>query len=100
MYLTVYALRGQRDASGQKCMEQWPTGIYQHTGLRGLYLGSNNIGVVNDVISSLIYYLDISDNPEIVIDVSDVCYAIQVGAYVLFYDKSQKGIKGCDVLFN
>ena len=87
--LTVFALRGQRDASGNRCLKEWPTGVYQHVGLRGLYLGSNDIGVVDDVISTLCYYLDISDNPNIVFDASDICYAWQAGAYILLYDKTQ-----------
>lgn len=87
--LTVFALRGQRDASGNRCLTDWPTGVYQHVGLRGLYLGSNDIGVVDDIISTLCYYLDISDNPNIVFDASDICYAWQAGAYILLYDKTQ-----------
>ena len=87
--LTVFALRGQRNDKGERCLNEWPTGVYQHVGLRGLYLGSNDIGVVDDVISTLCYYLDISDNPNIVFDASDICYAWQAGAYILLYDKSQ-----------
>ena len=87
--LTVFAIRGQKDAKGNRCLTTWPEGVYQHTGLRGLYLGSNDIGVVNDVISTLCYYLDISDNPNIVFDASDICYAWQAGAYILLYDKTQ-----------
>lgn len=93
--LTVYALRSQRDADGKRCLKQWPTGIYQHTGLRGLYLGSNDLREVDDTISTLCYYLDISDNPNIVFDASDICYAWQAGAYILIYDKWQN-IKNCD----
>ena len=96
--LTVFAIRGQRDDKGDRCLTEWPTGVYQHVGLRGLYLGSNDIRVVNDRISTLCYYLDISDNPEIIFDASDVCYAIQQGAYILIYDKTQD-IRNCDILF-
>jgi len=96
-YLTVFALRGQRNAEGQRCLSEWPEGIYQHVGLRGLYLGSNNFGKVNDTISTLCYYLDISDNPDIVFDASDICYAWQVGAYYLIYDKTQD-IRNCDYM--
>lgn len=95
--LTVFALRGQRNEKGERCMNEWPTGVYQHTGLRGLYLGSNDIGVVDDVISTLCYYLDISDNPNIVFDASDICYAWQAGAYILLYDKTQE-ILNCDLM--
>ena len=97
-YLTVFAIRGQRDADGDRCLSEWPTGIYQHRGLRGFYIGSNNLGKIDDTISTICYYLDISDNPEIVFDASDICYAIQQGAYILFYDKTQD-IRNCDILF-
>lgn len=95
--LTVYALRSQRDSDGRRCLREWPTGIYQHFGLRGLYLGSNDLREVDDTISTLCYYLDISDNPNIVFDASDICYAWQQGAYILYYDKTQN-IKNCDLM--
>lgn len=97
--LTVLAVRAQRDANGKRCLREWPTGIYQHVGLRGLYLGSNDLRVVDDTISTLCYYLDISDNPNIVFDASDICYAWQVGAYILIYDKTQN-IINCDLMLD
>ena len=95
--LTVFAIRGQRNDDGERCLTEWPTGVYQHVGLRGLYLGSNDIRVVKDVISTLCYYLDISDNPNIVFDASDICYAWQANAYYLIYDKTQT-ILNCDYM--
>ena len=95
--LTVFAIRGQRDDKGDRCLTEWPTGVYQHVGLRGLYLGSNDIRVVNDRISTLCYYLDISDNPNIVFDATDVCYEWQIGMYYLIYDKTQT-ILNCDLM--
>ena len=95
--LTVLAVRSQRNAKGERCLREWPQGIYQHKGLRGLYLGSNDLGVIDDTISTLCYYLDISDNPNIVFDASDICYAWQIGAYILYYDKTQT-ILNCDVM--
>jgi Leucine-rich repeat (LRR) protein len=96
-YLTVFAIRGQRDENGARCLSEWPTGLYNHRGLRGFYIGSNNLGKIEDTISTLIYYLDISDNPEIVFDASDICYAYQAGAYYLIYDKTQD-IRNCDYM--
>ena len=87
--LTVLAVRNQRNSKGERSLTEWPQGIYQHFGLRGLYLGGNDIQTVEDTISTLCYYLDISDNPNIYFDAKDICYAWQVGAYILFYDKSQ-----------
>ena len=87
--LTVYGVRGQRDNNGARCLKEWPTGIYKHTGLRGLFLGSNDLRKVDDTISYLIYNLDISDNPNITFDASDICYYWQAGAFNLIYDKTQ-----------
>lgn len=98
-YLTVLAVRGQRDEAGNRCLREWPTGIYQHKGLRGLYLGSNDLRKVDDTISYLIYYLDISDNPNITFDASDICYYYRAGAYILIYDKTQN-ILNCDAMIN
>ena len=95
--LTVLSMRSQRDAEGNRCLTEWPQGIYQHRGLRGLYLGSNDLGKIEDTISTLCYILDISDNPNIVFDASDICYAWQSGAYVLYYDKTQN-ILNCDAM--
>ena len=97
--LTVFAVRSQRNKKGERCLREWPQGIYQHKGLRGLYLGSNDLRTVDDTISTLCYYLDISDNPNIVFDASDICYAWQVGAYILYYDKSQN-ILNCDAMLD
>lgn len=95
--LTVFAIRSQRDAEGNRCLKEWPQGIFNHKGLRGLYLGSNDLRRIDDNISTLIYYLDISDNPNIIFDASDICYAWMQGAYILIYDKTQN-ILGCDYM--
>lgn len=95
--LTVFAIRAQRDENGRRCLKEWPTGMFQHTGLRGFYIGSNDLGKVTDTISHLIYYLEISDNPNIEFDASDICYYYSVGAYILIYDKTQN-ITGCDYM--
>ncbi len=92
--LTILALRCQRDKDGERCLREWPTGIYQHTGLRALYMGSNDLRKIEDTISYMIFYLDISDNPNITFDASDICYYWAAGAYNLIYDKSQN-IVGC-----
>lgn len=95
--LTMMAIRNQRNAKGERCLKEWPTGVYNHTGLRALYIGSNDIGKVDDRISYLIYYLDISDNPNIVFDASDICYYWQSGVYFLLYDKTQD-IRNCPAM--
>ncbi len=93
--LTILAIRCQRDAYGDRCLREWPTGIYQHTGLRALYIGSNDLRKIDDTISYMIFYLDIADNPNITFDASDICYYWKEGAYSLIYDKTQN-IIGCE----
>jgi len=96
--LHVLIMRHQRDADGNRCMKTWPAGIGGALfGLRALYLGSNDIRVVNDDISYLIYNLDISDNPNIVIDLSSICPYISAGLFNLMYSPDQD-IRGCDIL--
>lgn len=95
--LTILAVRSQRDAEGGRCLQEWPQGIGMHTGLRALYLGSNDLRRVNDTISPYIYYLDISDNPNIIFDASDICDYWRAGLYFLIYDKDQK-ILNCDYM--
>lgn len=95
--LTVFAIRGQRDEQGERCLREWPTGVYQHTGLRGFYIGSNDLRKIDDTISTAIWTLDISDNPNITFDASDVCYAWENGAYILIYDKTQN-ITNCEAM--
>lgn len=95
--LTMFAIRGQRNEKGERCLKEWPTGVYNHTGLRALYIGSNDLGKIDDTISYLIYYLDISDNPNIVFDASDICYNWLNGSYFLLYDKTQD-IRGCEAM--
>lgn len=101
--LTVFAIRGQRDADGNRTLKEWPLGVGKHKGLRALYLGSNDIGDVNvgqeEQLSYLIYNLDISDNPNIVINMAELCPYIQAGMFMLIYDQTQD-IRGCDVLFD
>lgn len=98
-YLTVLSLRNQRDDEGNRVYSEWPTGVYKHIGLRALFLGGNDIGKVpeTETISYLINVLDVSDNPNIILNVSDVCPYIKAGIYTLIYDTTQD-IRGCDAL--
>ena len=98
--LHVFIFRHQRDENGNRCMREWPSGIGSGLyGLRALYLGSNDLRVINDKLSYLIYNLDISDNPNIVIDVSNICPYIAAGMYNLIYSPDQD-IRGCDDYLN
>jgi hypothetical protein len=50
-----------------------------------------------DIKTMLEQFKDISDNPQIEFDASDICYAWQAGAYILIYDKWQN-IINCDLM--
>ncbi len=95
--LTVFGLRNQRDAKGNRIMREWPTGIYQCPSLSALYLGGNDLRKIEDTISPDIFVFDIQDNPNISIDLSAVCEYIKYGYYQLMYDRTQD-IRGCDYL--
>ena len=92
--LTVLIARNQRDDEGNRTLRSWLTGIYQHPQLRALYLGGNDLRKIEDTISPNIYVFEIKDNPNISIDISDVCPYIEAGYYFLYYDPSQD-IRGC-----
>lgn len=96
-YLKVFGIRHQRDAAGNRTLREWPTGIYKHASLGALYIGSNDLRKIDDTISPYINILDIKDNPNISIDVSNVCSYIRAGVYLLIYDKTQD-IRGCSAL--
>ena len=95
--LTVISIRQQRDDAGNRTLETWPEGIGNHKGLMALYIGSNDLGKINDTISPYILLFEIKDNPNISIDLSNVCPYIQMGYYELIYDSTQD-IRGCDAL--
>lgn len=95
--LTVLSIRQQRDDEGNRTLREWPTGIGKHEKLAGFYIGSNDLGNIDDIISPSILLFEIKDNPNISIDVSSVCEYIKQGYYALIYDSTQN-IRGCDAL--
>ncbi|PTN10418.1 DUF4458 domain-containing protein [Mangrovibacterium marinum] len=95
--LTVYALRNQRDENGNRTLREWPVGISTCPSLRAFYMGGNDLRKIDDTISPSIYIFEIKDNPNISIDMSDVCAYIGAGYYILVYDRTQD-IRGCDYL--
>lgn len=98
-YLNTLIMRNQRDDDGNRVYKEWPTSIGNHKGLRALLLGGNDIGKVpeTETLSYLINTLDVSDNPNLVLNVSSVCPYIKAGMYLLIYDTTQD-IRGCDYL--
>ena len=95
--LTVMSIRQQRDDEGNRTLKEWPTGLYTHKGLSAFYIGSNDLRKIEDTISPYILLFEIKDNPNISIDLSNVCPYIEMGYYELIYDSTQD-IRGCDAL--
>ena len=96
-YLTTFGLRHQRDEQGNRTLKIWPTGLYTCPSLVAFYVGSNDLRKVEDTISPYLRYFEIKDNPNIYIDLSDVCDYYRLGYNLLIYDKTQD-IRGCDYL--
>lgn len=95
--LQRFFIRNQRDENGNRCLKEWPTGLYTCPSLVYFCIGSNDLRKIEDTISPYILYFEIKDNPNISIDLSSVCNYIQAGYYTLIYDKTQD-IRGCDYL--
>jgi Leucine-rich repeat (LRR) protein len=98
-YLTTFGLRHQRDEQGNRTLRTWPTGLYTCPSLVAFYVGSNDLRKIEDTISPYLRYFEIKDNPNISIDLSDVCDYYRLGYNLLIYDKTQD-IRGCDFLLD
>ena len=95
--LTVMSIRQQRDDQGNRTLREWPTGLGNHKSMAAFYIGSNDLRRIDDTISPYILLFEIKDNPNISIDLSNVCPYIEMGYYELVYDSTQD-IRGCDAL--
>ena len=95
--LTVISVRCQRDDEGNRTLSEWPTGIASCPKLSAFYIGSNDLRKIEDTISPYIMIFEIKDNPNISIDLSEVCPYIEMDYYLLIYDSTQD-IRGCDAL--
>lgn len=95
--LQRYIIRHQRDEKGNRILREWPTGIYRCPSLTYFLIGSNDFRKIEDTLSPYIYYFEIADNPNISIDVTDLCPYIEAGLFLLIYDKTQD-IRGCNSL--
>lgn len=95
--LTVMSIRQQRDDEGNRCLSEWAQGLHKCPKMSAFYIGSNDLREINDTISPYILLFEIKDNPNISIDVSEVCPYIEKGYYELVYDSTQD-IRGCDAL--
>ena len=96
--LTILGMKGQRTDAGERCFRTWPATIYQHTGLRAFYAGSNDIRTVPaEQVSTSIFYLEIAGNPNITFDASGICDLWRSGMFFLYYDRSQN-ITNCEAM--
>ena len=76
---------------------EWPVGLYRCPSLAFFLIGSNDLRKIEDTLSPYIYYFEIADNPNISIDVTDLCPYIEAGILMFIYDKTQD-IRGCSSL--
>lgn len=95
--LDVFNIRHQRDAKGNRILKTWPTGLYQCPSMTRFFIGSNDLRLVEDTFTSRLRILEIADNPNISIDLSDIAAYIKAGYTMLIYDSTQD-IRGCDFL--
>ncbi len=94
-----FLFRGQRDDRGYRCMKEWPVALYGWSSLKVIYLGSNDIGKVTDsTLDRIRFNFEITDNPNISMDLSTLCPYIQLGLVSVLCDPDQD-IQGCDILF-
>ena len=97
--LTVYAVRSQRDENGNRLLRKWPSNISLCPSLRQFCIGGNDLRKITDTISPYVIVFEIKDNPNISLNLSNVCNMIKAGAYLLIYDPEQD-IRGGDYLKN
>lgn len=96
--LQTFVFNGQRDKNGNRIMQEWPDKVATH-GVGALFLRSNDIRKINDneSLRGFIGAYDISDNPNITINVSSICDLITYQQIMFVYDPEQD-IRGCDAL--
>lgn len=96
--LATFIFRAQRNDEGFRCMKEWPSGIYAHHGLRALLLGDNDIRKVNDGnISRIRFYVDLTNNPNLSIDLTDACPYVKRGDLYFAFSPGQD-VRGCDII--
>ena len=95
--LARYFIRYQSDEKGDRCLREWPMGLWQHIGLRYFLIGGNDLRKIDDTMPYNLFIFEIADNPNITINVSEICDYIYYGYCMLIYDKTQD-IRGCESL--
>lgn len=94
--LTILLFRSQRDDRGYRCMREWPISIFRHHALQVIYLGSNDIRQVNDgTLERLRIDMELTDNPNLSIDLTPLCPYITAGLVSFLFDPGQD-VRGCE----
>jgi Leucine-rich repeat (LRR) protein len=75
--LTVYAVRSQRDENGNRLLRKWPSNISLCPSLRQFCIGGNDLRKITDTISPYVIVFEIKDNPNISLNLSNVCNMIK-----------------------
>lgn len=95
--LNQLRMPGQRDEKGRRTLKDWPQNLDKHFTLRILDVSYNDIRKVG-VAPSLLNYLDVRENPNIDMSLSDeLCSRYQAGTFAFLYDETQY-IQGCPAL--
>lgn len=96
--LGTFIFRSQRNDEGYRCMKEWPNGIYAHHALAGLILGGNDIRKITDgQLANIRFYVDLTDNPNLSIDLTSACANIMKGLLYFQFSPGQD-VRGCDAV--
>lgn len=96
--LATFIFRAQRNDEGFRCMKEWPNGIYAHHGMRALLLGDNDIRKVDDgSLERIRFYVDLTNNPNLSIDLTEACPYIKRGDLYFAFSPGQD-VRGCDII--
>ena len=96
--IATFIFRAQRNDEGFRCMKEWPAGIYAHHGMRALLLGDNDIRKVEDGgLERIRFYVDLTNNPNLSIDLTEACPYIKRGDLYFEFSPGQD-VRGCDII--
>ena len=87
--LDVFNIRHQRDEKGNRILKTWPTGLYQCPSLTRFFIGSNDLRKIEDTFTTRLRILELADNPNISVDLSDIAAYIKAGYTMLIRDEEQ-----------
>ncbi|MFV0365912.1 MAG: DUF4458 domain-containing protein [Mangrovibacterium sp.] len=94
--LGILSMNYMVDDDGYRCFDTWQPLLYTHIGFRRIFVRGNAFRNLNTdyPVSPTLDILDITDNPEIVVDLSKLCSNIVNGTLIVVYDPTQD-LRGC-----